>query len=322
MYSLQWLLANTFRKLFKTTSLDFSNSSEFDLFSDPENQSEEEVTKAMGNMTMEEYMTITRINNESGNEKGRIELKGQFLIELRDNAFSGTNGEDAVEHIENFLEIVDSLNIPNVSNNQLRVRVFTFSLTGAASKWWEDESIGSIVKWDPTNIEFKNWLASKFRNHITIDQSTKNARWDYWRRVDDKEMITDNELSNPRDNDSIEENEIDQIFRIDTDIFRFETPLCQAFKEINYLSQVDVDVGTKDLPGFKTYEDTRTIESMSGMMKYHGDLPGFIREGNLIRYEDYEWYDTINSELKEEALINKRILEESMNAMEESSDDK
>ncbi|GJX27675.1 hypothetical protein Tco_0235754 [Tanacetum coccineum] len=54
-----------------------------------------------------------------------------------------------------------------------------------------------------------------------------------------------------------------------------------------------------------------------------GDLPGFIREGNSIRYEDYEWYNTIeDSELKEEALINKRILEESMNAMKESSDDK
>nr|GEZ05947.1 hypothetical protein [Tanacetum cinerariifolium] len=58
-------------------------------------------------------MTITRINYESGNEKGRIELKGRFLIELRDNAFSGTNGEDPIKHIENFLEIVDLLNIPN-----------------------------------------------------------------------------------------------------------------------------------------------------------------------------------------------------------------
>nr|GEY63452.1 hypothetical protein [Tanacetum cinerariifolium] len=44
-------------------------------------------------------------------------------------------------------------------------------------------------------------------------------------------------------------------------------------------------------------------------------------EENLIRYEDYELYDTIkDSELKEEALIKKRILEESMNVMEESTD--
>ncbi|GKB05958.1 hypothetical protein Tco_0834191, partial [Tanacetum coccineum] len=107
--------------------------------------SKEGITEEMENTTVEEYMTITRINYELGNEKGRIELKGRFLIELCDNAFSGTNGEDAIEYIENFLKIVDSLNIPNASNNQLRVCVFPFSLTGAASKWWEDESIGSIA---------------------------------------------------------------------------------------------------------------------------------------------------------------------------------
>ncbi|GKF42311.1 hypothetical protein Tco_0125653, partial [Tanacetum coccineum] len=80
------------RKLFKTMSLDYSSSLEFDLFSDLENQSEEEVIEAMREPTMEEYLTITRINYESGNEKGRIELKGRFLIELHDNAFSGING--------------------------------------------------------------------------------------------------------------------------------------------------------------------------------------------------------------------------------------
>ncbi|GJY24959.1 hypothetical protein Tco_0399685 [Tanacetum coccineum] len=53
-----------------------------------------------------------------------------------------------------------------------------------------------------------------------------------------------------------------------------------------------------------------------------GDLPGLIREGNLIRYESYEWYDMIeDSQLKEEALNNKKVLEESMNKKEESSDD-
>ncbi|GKE82471.1 hypothetical protein Tco_1552471 [Tanacetum coccineum] len=52
-----------------------------------------------------------------------------------------------------------------------------------------------------------------------------------------------------------------------------------------------------------------------------GDLPRFIREGNSIRYKDYEWYETVkDDELKEDALINKRILEESINAIEESSD--
>ncbi|GJS82608.1 retrovirus-related pol polyprotein from transposon TNT 1-94 [Tanacetum coccineum] len=112
---------HTTRKLFKTTSLDYSSSPEFDLFFDHENQSKEGITEEMENTTVEEYMTITRINYESGNEKGRIELKGQFLIELCDNAFSRTNAEDAIEYIDNFLKIVDSLNIPNTSNNQLRI---------------------------------------------------------------------------------------------------------------------------------------------------------------------------------------------------------
>nr|GEX95456.1 hypothetical protein [Tanacetum cinerariifolium] len=53
-----------------------------------------------------------------------------------------------------------------------------------------------------------------------------------------------------------------------------------------------------------------------------GDLLGFIGEGNSIFYEDYEWYNTIeDSELKDEALINKGLLEESMNVERESSDD-
>ncbi|GKF67245.1 hypothetical protein Tco_0196924, partial [Tanacetum coccineum] len=105
------------KKLFKITSLDYSSSPEFDLFFDLENQSEEEVTKAMTELTVE----ITRIDYDSRtNEKGRIELKGRFLLELRDKAFNGTNGEDAVEHIENFLKIVESLNVPNITHDRVR----------------------------------------------------------------------------------------------------------------------------------------------------------------------------------------------------------
>ncbi|GJY30164.1 hypothetical protein Tco_0413659 [Tanacetum coccineum] len=229
------------RKLFKTLSLDYSSSPKFNLISDIEDQCEEEVTGSMTELTVEECMTITRKDYDLGiNEKGMIELKGRFLLELRDNAFSGTNGEDAVEHIENFLKIVDLLNVPNVTLDRLRIEI-----NGANIK----------VKWDPTNIEFKSWLAPKFRNHETMDQYTKNALWDYWRREDDKEVITNNELFNPRDDKLIEENKIAQIFKIKTDIFCFETPLCEAFKEFSYLSQIDVDVLIKDILGFKTYEE-------------------------------------------------------------------
>ncbi|GJR30717.1 hypothetical protein Tco_1106949 [Tanacetum coccineum] len=97
--------------LFKTSSLDYSNSPEFDLFSEYEEQSEGEVTEMMTEPTMEEYMTKTRNGYGSGivrpkiEEKDYFQLKGQFLKELRDNTFSGLDNEDANEHIEKVLEI-------------------------------------------------------------------------------------------------------------------------------------------------------------------------------------------------------------------------
>nr|GEY98168.1 hypothetical protein [Tanacetum cinerariifolium] len=47
------------------------------------------------------------------NEKNAYELKGKFLDDLHKNAFSGTKGEDAVEHIKYFLKIVDPIDLPN-----------------------------------------------------------------------------------------------------------------------------------------------------------------------------------------------------------------
>ncbi|GJT09533.1 hypothetical protein Tco_0856575 [Tanacetum coccineum] len=46
-----------------------------------------------------------------------------------------------------------------------------------------------------------------------------------------------------------------KIFKIETDVFDYETPLCLAFNEFNYLLKVDPDLLTKDIMGFKTYED-------------------------------------------------------------------
>ncbi|GJX62591.1 hypothetical protein Tco_0295491 [Tanacetum coccineum] len=99
------------RKLFKTSSLDYSSSPEFNLFSDLKDHIKEEVAESMGEPTMEEYITKTRDDYKSGitrpkfDEKAHFKLKGQFLKEIHDNTFSGSDNEDANEHIENVLEI-------------------------------------------------------------------------------------------------------------------------------------------------------------------------------------------------------------------------
>ncbi|GJY98461.1 hypothetical protein Tco_0515371 [Tanacetum coccineum] len=123
-------------KLFKTLSLDESRSPEFNLFSDLEEYSEEEVAETMAE-TMEQYMSKTRADHGSGiampkiDDKDNFELKGQFLKELRDNTFSGLDLEDANEYIEKVLEIVDLFHIPNITQDQVMLRAFPMSLTGA-----------------------------------------------------------------------------------------------------------------------------------------------------------------------------------------------
>nr|GEV18132.1 hypothetical protein [Tanacetum cinerariifolium] len=120
------------RRYFMTLSLDELRSHDFNLFSDQE-YSQEEVAKTMA-ATMEQYMSKTRADYGSGIARPKnFELKGQFLKELRTNTFSGLDHEDANEHIKKVLEIVDLLHILNISIDQVMLRAFPISLTGAAS---------------------------------------------------------------------------------------------------------------------------------------------------------------------------------------------
>ncbi|GJZ00131.1 DNA/RNA polymerases superfamily protein [Tanacetum coccineum] len=98
--------------------------------------------------TMEKYMSKTRGNYGSGvvrpkiNDKTHFELKGQYLKELRENTFNGLEHEDANEHIEKVLKIVDLFHIPEVTQDQVILRVFPMSLTRAASLWLRNEPSG------------------------------------------------------------------------------------------------------------------------------------------------------------------------------------
>nr|GEW16417.1 homeodomain-like protein [Tanacetum cinerariifolium] len=93
------------REFRSSLSLEESRSPDFDLISDQEEYSEEEVVETM-TKTMEQYMSKTRADYGSGisrpkiKDKDSFELKGQFLKELRDNTSSGLDHEDANEHIE------------------------------------------------------------------------------------------------------------------------------------------------------------------------------------------------------------------------------
>ncbi|GJY44964.1 hypothetical protein Tco_0433177 [Tanacetum coccineum] len=192
---------------------------------------------------------------------------------------------------------------------------------------------------DSSNVDFTEWLTSKFCNHMTMDWYTKNALWLYWIRGYNEEVLTDEELSDLEEEKVSEEKENAEIFRIETDIFDFETPLCKSFKEFNHLPQIDVDVLTGDLPGFKTYEDYKDAWIYEWNREVHGhiqwptcnsnengycnggNLPGIIQLGNMTYFQNYELYDALeDGDLKDEALKEKKNIG-GEKRREKSSDD-
>ncbi|GJT10685.1 hypothetical protein Tco_0857727 [Tanacetum coccineum] len=116
--------------------------------------------------------------------------------------------------------------------------------------------------YDPSDVAFTEWLGSKFFNYKMMDHYTKKALWIYWIRGDDEVELTDEESSDDMD-------EVAKVFRIDTNLFDFETPMCKAFKEFNYLLQIDPDLLTKDIEGFKTYEEYKN----DWIYEWNKDIP-------------------------------------------------
>ncbi|GJY65267.1 hypothetical protein Tco_0467505 [Tanacetum coccineum] len=87
---------------------------------------------------------------------------------------------------------------------------------------------------------------------------------------DDEVELTDEESFDYEDEDKVA-----KIFRIETNVFDFETPF---WRDDGYCNG--------------------------------GNLPGAYIVGNALHYQDFEWYKALkDSKLKEEALKNKAILE-------------
>ncbi|GJZ50881.1 hypothetical protein Tco_0605396, partial [Tanacetum coccineum] len=74
-------------------------------------------------LTMEQYLALSRENQELGVVKPKIrgnvnfEIKSQFMRELRENALFGNKDEDAHDHIDPVLRIVGLFNILGVSKD-------------------------------------------------------------------------------------------------------------------------------------------------------------------------------------------------------------
>ncbi|GKD79759.1 zinc finger, CCHC-type containing protein [Tanacetum coccineum] len=128
------------RKHFKILSLDELRSLDFNLFSNQE-YLEEEVAETMAE-TMEQYMSKNRADYGSGNYVPT--LSAVRIMKMQN------------EHIEKLHEIVDLFHIPNIAIDQVMLRAFPISLTGAASRWLRNEPTSSITTWDGLKTKFLN----------------------------------------------------------------------------------------------------------------------------------------------------------------------
>ncbi|GJX00184.1 hypothetical protein Tco_0184097 [Tanacetum coccineum] len=255
----------------------------------------------MAEPNLNEYISATRKNYLSDDNKGRmveksfLEIQGTFFMKIRDNTFNGKIGENAVEHIENFLKVVGPLKIKDVSQDRFRLNVFPISLTGAASEWFKKDCIGSVTTWEDLVEKF----IQKFY-HLSYN----------------KEEMEADEDDNPDD--------VAEILMIEGNFFDFETPLCKAFNEFNYLLKIDSDLFTFDVQEIKTYKE-HEYELNNNMMGdleepcsdidgpcNGGELPRMVRVGCMTYFQDHKWYDELaDGVLKEEALIHKARFEES-----------
>ncbi|GKA34310.1 hypothetical protein Tco_0720739 [Tanacetum coccineum] len=165
----------------------------------------------MAELITNDYIQVTRKNflSEDSNgkmiEKSLLEIEGTFLVKIRDNTFKGIDGENVFTHINNFLEIVEPLKIRGLSHDQFRLSVFPISFSSSASEWFRNECIGTNATWESIVEKFTRKFYHLF-DHIEEEEVDE----DY----------------NPHIFDDVPE-----IFKIEDDLFSFNTPLCIAFDE-------------------------------------------------------------------------------------------
>ncbi|GJY70367.1 retrovirus-related pol polyprotein from transposon TNT 1-94 [Tanacetum coccineum] len=155
------------RKHFKTLSLDESRSPNFDLFSDQEEYSEEEVGETMME-TMEQCMSKTRVDYGSGVARPKIEDKDRFELKGRGGPISK-------------------------ELHQVMIRAFPMSLTGAASRWLRNKPSGSITTWKDLKTKFLSKYcppartAKKIEEINNFQQEPNKNHYQAWERF--KELL-------------------------------------------------------------------------------------------------------------------------------------
>ncbi|GKB36029.1 hypothetical protein Tco_0880971, partial [Tanacetum coccineum] len=102
--------------------------------------------------------SLVELNSPEFNQNFNIEeqLEEEERETMTETIEHCSKYEDANEHIEKVLEIVDLFHIPKVTQDQIMLRAFPVSLTRATSRWLRNQPLGSITTWEVLKTKFLN----------------------------------------------------------------------------------------------------------------------------------------------------------------------
>lgn len=104
---------------------------------------------------------------------------------IQQNQFSRSSNEDPNEHIVNFIEMCDTFRIHNISDEAIRLRLFSFSLRDRAKSWLQFLPVDSITRDEICQVFFAKFFPFEktvcLRNEIhcfsQLDGETLHEAW-------------------------------------------------------------------------------------------------------------------------------------------------
>ncbi|CAO2813874.1 unnamed protein product [Amaranthus hypochondriacus] len=120
-----------------------------------------------------------------------FELHTHLIQLIERNQFGGQPSESPHDHLSDFIEKCDTININNVTEDAIRLRLFPFSLRDKAKSWfkleppnkystWEEFATGFLTKFFPPRKTFE--LRSEIQ---TFKQRPFQSYYEAWERFKD-----------------------------------------------------------------------------------------------------------------------------------------
>src|SRR5256886_7154548 len=124
--------------------------------------------------------------------QNNFELKPDFISMIQNHVqFFGLPNEDLNQHIANFLEYCDTVKMNGVSNDAIRLRLFSFSLRDKAKAWVQSQPAGAFTTWEELSKAFiykyfPPSRASQLKNKILgFQQMDGETLYEAWERYKD-----------------------------------------------------------------------------------------------------------------------------------------